>query len=96
MYFSRINSIFENIIFQNDSFESKEICAQGIIKLFKNNKDEKAMLKIFLYKRLIPLIKKENSKQLAKELYKIKNLEDLRKLKYRFYIKIFGIKISVK
>jgi len=91
LFINQINIIFGLTLFQNDSFEAKEMCAKTMIEIFSMCKDIEALQKIFKYKHLLPIIKNKNVNKLTNIIKNYKTHDDMFK-KNTILQKIFSIK----
>ena len=91
LFSKEINVIFNLTLYQNDSIEAKRLCAQSIIELFYECKDTKFLEEVFLYKHLLPLIKKKDVNGLTKIIKNYRNYEDALQKPLTFWQKIFSV-----
>ena len=91
LFFDKIFTIFFHTLCQNDSIEAKRLCAQSVIDTFFECKDTKLLEDIFLYKHLLPLIKKKDIKGLTNIIKHYMCYEDALKKPSTFWQKIFSV-----
>ena len=92
LYLYQLNAMLNNTLFQNDSFEAKELCAKWLIDEFFNCKDIKTLNKQFKFIHFIKLIKNKKIKELATKLAGYSDNEELSKAREKWYQKFFSIK----
>lgn len=92
LYLTIYNSLFFNVPFQNDSLESKELCAKALIDNFYACKDIEWLEANYPIKGLLRLIKSKDVTKLTDVLYKSPSLKILAKYGETLIDKVYSVK----
>ena len=108
-YMNILYGSISHILFQNDSFEAKKLCAEALIKDIYKCKDSLGLIKDFIWPQMIKFIKDKDVSKLSVHLSSYKNeikpkypcyhyIFSIKSnhIKQHLYITIVGIKIKIK